>query len=321
MRYLYITFFFLSISVFAVAGPSYYMEEESSVVPLHIRNKLILVEGQANGRSGYFLFDTGASELILNEAHFPRHKYHSPKKYFAGAGGYGVLQGYTYVSSFNWGCLRRDTFFAPRMALQALENILGEKLLGIIGYDVLQHVDLRLDYYRGGITLLRPGSAARGTASHPEPDYIFQFEMDRHLPVVNARAGEAEGLLLAIDSGSSVNVCARRLRRRLKSTALQKRTVSMYWAAGFIRKSACYIMESLQVENTYSIAYCRVALGNLKALEDNGFRIDGLLGVNFFRMGLVFFSYRSRRIAVWLERNDYTLRHRAVRPVERLSAE
>lgn len=309
MRHLYTLLFFLSVPFFINAGPAYNLETVPSVVPIQIRNKLILVEGEVDGRRGLFLFDTGASELILNEAYFPRHEHYSPDLYFADAGGHSALHGYTYISSFDWGGLRRHGFFAPRLAMLTLESILEEELLGIIGYDVLQHVDLEFNYYQKTITLLRPGSEVPGTAMRIRPDYTFGFSMNRHLPVVKAKLGDADGLLLAIDSGSSVNVCAHRLKGKLKGRALQKRTIGLHGAAGIIKESPYYIMDSLQVENTYSIAYCRVAFSNLEALEDYGLRVDGLLGVNFFRLGRVFFSYHSRRIAVWLERNDYTLRH------------
>ncbi|MCB0598032.1 MAG: aspartyl protease family protein [Lewinellaceae bacterium] len=315
MKHLH-TLLFLTLFVnFAYAGPSYRLVESPAVVPLQVRNKLMLVEGRVNGKSGYFLFDTGASELILNQAYFPRHKHYNPKSHFASASGHIVLHGYAYISSFSWGSLRREEFFAPRIDLLALESQLGEQLLGIIGYDVLQHADLEIDYYQGAITLLRPGSDLPALALRADPDYAFDFQMDRHLPVLNARLGDAEGLRMAIDSGSSVNVCANRLKGKLKTKALKKRTVGLQGAAGILQQSPYFIMESLEVENTYSIAYCRVALGNVEAFDDYGFHIDGLLGVNFFRLGRVYFSYQAKRILVWLEENDYTLRHSSLRPL------
>jgi len=308
---------FLSNLRRVAAGPSYYMEEPASVLQLRIRNKLILVEGQANGQSGYFLFDTGASELILNQAYFPQYEGHNPGFYFADAIGNRNYYGYVHITQFGWGGLRREDFFAPRLDLLALEAALGEKVLGIIGYDVLQHVDLEVDYYQGTLTLWRPGTAS----SLPAPDYSFGFQMDGHFPVLRAKLGEADGLLLAIDSGSSVDVCASRHKLKLRSRVLQERTIGLQGAAGLIEDAPYFVMDSLQVEQAYCITPCRVALGNLEALGDYGFRIDGLLGVNFFRLGRVFFSYPSRRIAVWLEKNDYTLRHISLLPAEGLSAE
>ncbi|MCB0587464.1 MAG: hypothetical protein KDD06_19375 [Phaeodactylibacter sp.] len=320
MQHLSTLLFFLLASVFVFAGPSYFIEKAPVVVSLQVRDKLILVEGEADGQAGYFLFDTGASELILNEAYFPRYEHYNPEMYFADATGQKTIYGYSYISSFSWGGLRREEFYAPRISLLTLEERLGERLLGIIGYEVLRHVDMELDYYQGTITLLRPGPDMSSRSFSVNPDYSFDFRLDRHLPVLNASLGDAEGLSMAIDSGSSVNVCARRLRRKLKSKALQKRTISVQGAVGMIEQSPYFVMESLQVENTFSIAYCRVALGNLDALEEYGFRIDGLLGVNFFRLGRVYLSYQARRILVWLEENDYTLRHSAMPPLAGLSA-
>ncbi len=299
--------FLLSFNL-VLAGPSYYMEESASVLQLQIRNKLILVEGQANGQSGFFLFDTGASELILNQAYFPQYEGHNPGFYFADAIGNRNYYGYVHITQFGWGGLRREDFFAPRLDLLALEATLGEQVLGIIGYDVLQHVDLEVDYYQGTLTIRRPGTAS----SLPAPDYSFDFQMDGHFPVLRAKLGEAEGLLLAIDSGSSVDVCASRHKPKLSSKALQKRTIGLQGAAGLIENTPYFVMDSLQVEDAYCITPCRVALGNLEVLGDYGFRIDGLLGVNFFRLGRVLLSYPSRRISVWLGQNDYTIRHRAV---------
>ncbi|MCB0564787.1 MAG: hypothetical protein KDD01_10470 [Phaeodactylibacter sp.] len=320
MQHLYTLLFFLLSFIFVKASPDYQMAEASAVVPVQIRNKLILVEGKINNQAGYFLFDTGASELILNEARFPRHEHHHSVPYFADATGHVAAHGYTYISTFNWGGLHREGFFAPLLDLLALESNLGEQLLGIIGYDVLQHVDLELDYYQGTISLFRPGAVVPYPEFRVAPDYTFDFEMDRHLPVLKAAVGNADGLLLAIDSGSSVNICDSRLKGKLKKKALQKRTIGLQGAVGILQQSPFYVMEALRIENTYSIAYCRVALSNLKKLKDHGIRIDGLLGINFFRLGRVFFSYHTQRIMVWLGQNEYTLRHSSLQPLPEMSA-
>ena len=309
MQHLYTLLCFI-LPVFLIKAESpYHLAKSSSIVSLQIRNKLILVEGEVNGQSGYFLFDTGASELILHEAYFPAGQKGGKKVYFADINGNSAPHDYAYIEVFDWGGLQRRDFLAPRLNLHGLEERLGEKLLGIIGYDVLQHIDLELDYYQKTITLMRPGQQSASSLQLPQPDYSFDFQMDRHLLVLNARLGDAGGLKLALDSGSSVNVCAQRLRPRLKSKALQKRTIGMQGAAGVLQRSPYFIMESLQVESTYSISFCRVVLGKLGAFDDHGFHIDGLLGVNFFRLGKVFLSYSSKQIAVWLGQNDYTLRH------------
>ncbi|MCO6491969.1 MAG: hypothetical protein J5I98_26365 [Phaeodactylibacter sp.] len=318
MQHLYTLLFFLSPVGFLLAGPTYHMTEPSSTVPLFIRNKLILVEGQANGQSGYFLFDTGASELALNEAYFPRQEHAAPGTRFADVSGHSIRHGYAFVDSFYWAGLCREAFFGACLDMSALESRLGEKLLGIIGYDVLQHVDLEIDYYRKTMILIRPGTIPPRPSG---PHYTFHFRMNRHLPVLKAGLGDATDLDMAIDSGSSVNVCSSRFKKKLKNKALQKRRVSLLGASGASEQAPYYIMESMVVENAYSIAYCRIALASMGVVDDYSLGVDGLLGVNFFRLGRVFFSYQSRRIDVWLEHNDYTMRHSTLPLLEGMSAE
>ncbi len=301
----------------ALAGPAYQMAENPSFLRLHIRNKLILVEGEANGQRGYFLFDTGASELILNQAYFPRHEGHNPGLFFMDVNGNRDYYGHVHIRQFNWGGLRGEDFFAPRLGLAGLEAMLGEKVLGIIGYDVLRHVDLEIDYYQGTLILRRPGMAVQPSV----PDYSFHFQLDGHFPVLRAKLGDAGGLRLAIDSGSSVDICASRLKPKLRGKALQKRAINLQAAAGQVEHTPCFVMDSLQVEGAFSITPCQVALSNLDALKDHGFRLDGLLGVNFFRLGRILLSYRSQRIAVWLGQNDYTMRHNSLALPTGLSAE
>ncbi len=316
-----ITLALLLFSIGALQSTSTYtLQSPSSEISFLIRSKLILVEGAVNGRVGYFLFDTGASELILNKERFSDGYNDKIRHQFADTGGHGVSQGSIFIGQFDWAGLKREKFFAPCLELGALEAELGEVLLGIIGYDVLRHVDIEVDYYRSAMAIRRP-TGEKSSLPVRKPDYHFTFKMDGHIPILRASLGEAGNLRMGLDSGSSMNICDRALRKKIAGRALKKRSIRMQGPGGRTIRTDYYTLESLQVENAYAISYARVALNSLKAFRDYGIHLDGLLGVNFFRLGKVRLNYSSQTIDVWLEHNDYTLRHNSLALPKGMSAE
>lgn len=299
---------------------TYQMSQESCDMPFIIKNKLMLVRGQADSHSGYFLFDTGASELVLNKRFFLRKQGYRTGHIYADVHGRKARHGYSFISHFGWGSLERQNFYAPRLDLSALEAALGEEIIGIIGYDVLRHVEAEVDYYAGQMRLSRAGEGAVPVAEAPRPDLEFSFQLDGHLPVVRCAAGDAGSLLLGIDSGTSVNLMEIRLKKKLAGKAMQQRTIPLLGAGGQEKRAPYFVMESLEVEQAYSVLYSRVAFSDLSMLRNYGFRVDGLIGVNFFRLGRVAINYDTRHIRVWLGDNDYTMRLQLARPLPAISA-
>lgn len=294
---------------------TYKMAQESCELSFIIKNKLILVEGHADGHAGYFLFDTGASELVLNKRYFARQRGYNAGHTYTDVHGRRAQHGYVYVSRFRWGSLERDGFYTPRLDLAPLEAALGERIIGIIGYDVLRHVEAVVDYYAGSMQLFRIDSAPEYPAEPGAPDLEFSFQLDGHLPVVRGAAGPVGRLRLGIDSGTSVNLIEARFREKLEPNAMQRRTIPLLGAGGDEKRIPYLVMESLQVEGVYAEQYSRVAFSDLSMLRNYGFQVDGLIGVNIFRLGKVSLNYQSRRIRVWLGQNDYTLRLQLARPL------
>ena len=299
----------------------YRMAQESCGLSFIVKNKLILVQGEAGDEAGYFLFDTGASELVLNKRYFGRQRGYESDHQYTDVHGHRGQHGYVFVSHFQWGGLERDHFYTPRLDLSPLEAMLGERIIGIIGYDVLRNVETVVDYYTGSMQLFRIDEIPFPSADGRQPDFIIPFQLDGHLPVIRGAAGEAGKLRLGVDSGASVNLFEIRLRDKLAGKALQQRTIPLLGAGGGEKRTPYFVMENLQVEDAYFIHYSRVALSDLAMLRNFGFQVDGLIGVNFFRLGRVSINYRSRCFRVWLGQNDYTMRLQSVNPVKIMSLE
>lgn len=89
--------------------------------------RMILVEAQIDDQKGYFLIDTGADDLILNQIHFE--DYESIEN----AGNYKDVNGrkkkveYLHIDSFRWGSLTRSDFYVQQLDFSAVENVFEKR--------------------------------------------------------------------------------------------------------------------------------------------------------------------------------------------------
>ncbi len=137
-------------------------------------NGLLLVEGTADGRQGYFLLDNTRAEPCL---HYPQKT--APKR---------VRVGSLRWESYEW----RDTY-VPTEDLSIWEAWAGKPLLGALGYAHLEPYEVVIDYpqKRLELTLL----AANGQAIAPRPEErpppadSLGFSLKDYLPVFSGGLG------------------------------------------------------------------------------------------------------------------------------------
>ena len=185
-------------------GPNELTTPPQVEAPAQLRNGLLLVEAEVDGRRGTFLLDTGAPALVLNKREFPAP---ATETTLAAAGSVGVnghLAGLSYhvTQRFDWQGIKFQNKEVPTLDLTSLEQKLGgTTLLGLIGYNLLSQYALTLDYRAGKVLLRQPDPAA----APPAALLRVPFTLSGHLPVVTMSAG-GQTFRVGVDCGAQTNL-------------------------------------------------------------------------------------------------------------------
>ncbi|MDO7884490.1 aspartyl protease family protein [Hymenobacter cheonanensis] len=200
-------------------GPGEIITPPSVVAPARLRNGLLLVEAEVDGRRGTFLLDTGAPALVLNKREFAAPATETTLAATGSTGVNGRMAGMSYhlAQQFDWQGISFQQKQVPTLDLTSLEQKLGGlPLLGLIGYNVLSQYAVTLDYHAGQVLLRQPAPAA----APPAALMRVPFVLSGHLPVVALTVG-GQTFQVGVDCGAQANLLdqqyqaglARELRR------------------------------------------------------------------------------------------------------------
>ncbi len=300
------------IGIQQIPASPYYMSERESVLPFEEAGKLIVVEARVDGREGYFLFDTGISVLTLNDRYFGGEE-NVPKfrKVTDVNGSRDKLEG-CFVAAFQWGGVERDSFHAPLVDLSLLEEVLDVELLGLLGWEVFKDVEVFIDYDARRMTLRQLDEAGEAAAlpGRPAPEHVMAFEMEGHMPVLQARIGD-QVLRMGWDSGASINMMNKKLRRNLPDESRKLMNIP-YGGVLSSRKAPFVAVGAIYIEDQFAVTAWRMALTKMKHFQKRELEIDGFIGADLLRLGKLSINYRKREIAVWVNDNIFSLRYQPI---------
>ena len=159
----------------------------------------MLVSVTANGKEGFFAFDTGAMETAVNRAYFPemQGEHIDVAKFSEGVKKSSADEGILDTLRFADG--ERSNMPVLIMDLMYVENALKPampdlKFLGTLGIDVIQSYTVLLDYNAAEITL--------------DPEYGFEAQMAvsmryEKLPIIEVEAANRT-CDFVLDTGASI---------------------------------------------------------------------------------------------------------------------
>ncbi len=266
-------------------------------VPLTQANHLILVEAVADGRSGHFILDTGAGDIILHEKYFST--LQTGEEVFEDINGHGFRLRTGWVNLI-LGALSRKNEKAFIVNLQQLEKVLGKNLFGKIGTHFFRKTELEIDYAVQELTIYPSGWEESNTAKHrPALVWTVDMKMKGHIPYLQSRV-DGKTVRLGLDTGAEVNVVNERGSERLNGELLQQRQVAV-WAVGD-RPTVAKVRQLVNFQ-VGAVAYAPMATVTLPTLPFNnhlpGPRLDGILGYPFLS---------QHRIALNFEKHTITFR-------------
>ncbi len=272
---------------------------EEVILPFRVSKGIIVVDAEINGIKGKFLFDSGAPDLILNS----KDNLTQTANKLKGVNGEIKNSGSTKIDSFCLSGIKIMGGDIYTMDLSHLEKKLGLKFLGIIGYEVYKEYELRFNYFKKELHLLKTDSAGTCIRTVAIPERLVgssNFKLIQHIPVVESRIGNTT-YKMGIDCGAAGNLLDEKYLetlipycKRVKNGALiGAENKSNKVKVAKIKRS---IIGGANFKNT------RTTFSNSSLDQFNqgfGLGIDGLIGYPTLKQYISCINYKQKKISFY----------------------
>jgi hypothetical protein len=262
----------------------------------------MVVRVSINGRGLDFLLDSGAGAIFLDKQvadDLGLTQYPIGSQIFGGP----TQQSYAVVPELRVGDLSMKNIVvvaSPPVGFRVADN---EKIAGILGYDFISNVGLKVDWDKGQITAYPPG-----TMQMPATAVTLPILLDDLIPYVPASIGDVASDHFLLDTGADdvyiFPAFARAHKAELADQGLGHRRQLDLGEAYSIGASGVTEVIPTQVKRfvfgvPFSEFIVQVEQSDAKYVEQD---LDGLIGFHFLHYFNLYFDYPNSRIM--LEPND-----------------
>ena len=259
-------------------------------LPARIENNRIYVRLEIQGRGLDFLLDTGSSNLTINDTLARELKlplYGRATQTVAGS----FVTGRVVAPLVTIGNLTMHDVVMRTVPLSSNEGS-DTRVVGLLGFDFLDAVALKIDYANGEVEAIRSSSLAVPSAAT-----ALEVRLNSGAPVARAAVGDVAGDDFIIDTGAAFSfVVFQRFARAHPEAFPPSDDARVFYGTG-----VGGTMPYRKVEGR------RVALGSwtfddelgVEALSPNALGFDnedGLIGADILKLFTLYLDYASNRI-------------------------
>lgn len=268
-------------------------------VPFRLSGGLILIDGQINKENGRFIFDSGASNLIINA------KYLQSKKQAAraGKGITGQVRDVqvSMVEQVRWNEFKLEQVKLEAFDMSHIEQLRQEKILGLLGFHLFKDYEVVLDYKSSKLIMYqlnRWGQRVYRDSLYQPPKYIIPFSMQGHVPIIKAQIGKF-ALLFGLDTGAETSILDSRVNAKvLAHFKIQKRGILR--GAGQDRLEILHgKLLDLKIKDL-AFPPLPMILGSMKSLNKAyDSHLDGVLGFHFLMYKKTAINFIKQEVYMW----------------------
>lgn len=270
---------------------------ESITIPLKRAGRLLLIETQVDGQSGNFVFDTGATGLVLNRTYFREYKAMNVETAHGITGRVGLVERIK-VDRIDIGDLYYVNQTADMADLGHIENQRGVRILGLFGFDMIKGFEIEIDFAGNQLRLHRitkKGAKLDASSQSFKPDCVLPIIGRRDVVIVKGLIGENE-LNFCLDTGAETNAISARVGDEvLNEVSITRRTNLR--GAGSSRREVLFGQLNQLTVGPKQFSSLDVVITPLDHLsEAYGTRIDGMLGFSFLENCIVCINLRKKEV-------------------------
>lgn len=274
--------------------------ESDFTVSFRLIAKLIVLEATVQGQKGWFIFDTGVSDLIINRT-YVNDKKGITSRYYDVSG--NRLKSRVSQYSFELESYFSTSCKASIIDIQHLENRLKVPILGIVGINVFSNYEVLLDYRAKKITFSYLNNQG-DKINHPKtlniPMETIPFRTIGHLPCIALKC-EGDMLNFIIDTGAAINLIGHRYSSLLQESDSNKREVNvMTLGKEKVRSKRLFLPPLFSQQHHWP--FMPTTAYNLNKIHKIAVRkrkFDGVLGYPFLKYQKTAINYVKREIYLW----------------------
>lgn len=287
------------ISIYGRRDPIANCESEEIVIPLKRAGKLLLIEGEVDGKKGNFIFDTGAPYLVLNATYFRDYDLRSALYASGITGGQGAPMT-TRVEKLQIKSLWYDDVNADVAELGHIENARGVQILGLMGLNLFKSFIIEIDLSKNILKLTRCNK--KGETNVPdtaEYDLVHKLSIYNNTIFIKCEVA-GKSLRFGFDTGAEINAISSFSSKKVLETiqitgrsnlvGTGSEKVEIYYGS----MKELYLGE-LMIENMQTV------ITQLDDMSDAyGFAIDGMLGYELLSRGKVVINIPKNEMMIRL---------------------
>jgi predicted aspartyl protease len=270
-------------------------------IPLKRVGNLLLIEAKIGDQTGNFVFDTGASKLVLNHAYFRKALWEAEES----AGGItGCVQKVyqTRVPRIDISDLYFEDVLADVINLGHIEKRRGVKILGLFGLDLFRHLEMEIDVKQSELVLYRidrTGNRISAIADTLRTTLVSPIYEAGGLIFVSAMMG-GKSVDFCLDTGAEANVLSSSCSRKVLNTVrIGKR--SNLSGSGSRQIEVMHGTMNDFVLHGQPLQPMGTMITSLESLAlAYNYPLCGVLGFDFFKKGIVCINLVKKEIRICL---------------------
>jgi len=243
--------------------------------PFKLIENIIIVKAKLNGYQRNFLFDSGASDLILNKRYINKKNQIESDKKFHAINSAGDLTN-TVLKNFNWNGLTLKNKLVNAINFRHLEAALNIKIYGLIGYKQIRDYALHINYKTKQLYMW--------DSTEKTPFKVVSkvdFVMHKHIPVFPVTIGTKQ-FNMGLDTGAAANLLHIKHQKKI-SKHLKFLTESILSGGSEITQKIKVYQLDAMLANKASYKKMKFLFSNIDHLNKTINEIDGLLGYQFLK--------------------------------------
>lgn len=272
-------------------------------IPFSLSGSLVIVMAVIEKDTGQYIFDSGATRLILNSKYYkPTSESYSAKATAGVTGGVGSV-GNLKVGRFQLDNLIGENINAETIDLGHIESRKKFRLAGLIGYAVFADFEVILDYQVGQILLVRTDKD--GARLEPLQDEEYQearsypILLSEHIAKVELTFGNKKQLF-GLDTGAEQNLLdhftnAKFLKENFK---ILRRVKLKGTGPGTVEVLSGLLMNASMGEDSYEPML--TLLTDMTSINTAyNTQLDGVLGYEFLKQKATSVNYKKRMFSIF----------------------
>ena len=267
-------------------------------VPIYKLNKLILIKGEVRGESGYFIFDTGAPGLVLNEAHFEDYQL-DPTRKVTGVNGQIHDAYILYIRNLKLGEVTFKQQTADVIDLSHIEKKRNVKILGLLGVNLFRGVELEIDLRSHVLQIFKidkEGNRLYQKLLSSNSSLIsMPFKYSGSLIELQAEINN-QSYRIAFDTGSETLLLDKNLvvRDNIHTSLVSHQSLLSTDGS----KSGIEIRQLENIKIGLNLKKVTTLTTDFNRFRSHGLNVDGLIGYDLMASGIVTINFKNRILQI-----------------------